>query len=199
MKAIWIVSVAAAFLAAPPLRSQVPVEPAVSTHPLTHDQLAIYQDFLSQYDNGQIGNLLGLQSVTVPFDIDKGLEPRDRHFIYGPGGCLHNIKLEAQSSTVHRLPPEIMQFGNPDSVLRRITAAGRLVPESKRRMRSAPDGFGVPQFTVSEIVFDVTGRYAVFTYAANCHCRGGEGASVLYERKNGKWKQVTYCRDSWEG
>jgi hypothetical protein len=194
-----MVSVAAVFLVVPSLRSPVPVEPEVSTHPPTHDQLAIYQDFLSHYDNGQIGNLLGLQPITVPFDIDKHLEPGDRHFIYGPGGCLHNIKLKAQSSTVHRLPSEIMQFGNPDSVLRRITAAGTLLPESKRPTGSAPDGFGVPQFTVSEIVFDVTHRYAVFTYSANCHCIGGEGASVLYERKNGKWKQITYCRDYWEG
>ena len=46
MKAIWIVSVAAVFLFSPSLRAQVPVEPDVSTHPLTHDQLAIYQDFL---------------------------------------------------------------------------------------------------------------------------------------------------------
>jgi hypothetical protein len=204
MKASWIISLAAVFLVGPSLRPQTSTAADVSTRPLTQDQLAIYEDFLSHYDEaGQISNVLGLEPVTVPFKNLKRFGTDEvwakNGLIYGPGGCLHNIKLEPPSMTVHRLPPEIMRFGTSDFALGRMRAAGTLLPESKRDKGRGPDGWALTDFTVSEIVFDVTHRYAVLTFSADCHCRGGQGGSVLYEHKNGKWRKVMGCPDYWEG
>jgi hypothetical protein len=210
MRVRWIISLAAVLLAGSSLRPQTSHAADVSTRPLTQDQLAIYEDFLSHYDEeGQISNVLGLQPVTVPFNITMPVGTGDwwakktielnRRFIYGPGGCLHNIKLEPASSAVHRLPPEIMRFGASEFVMQRMKAAGTLLPESKRTKGYGPDGWSLTNFTVSEIVFDVTHRYAVLTYSANCNCRGGQGGSILYEHKNGKWRKVMGCADYWVG
>jgi hypothetical protein len=205
MKARLIASLAAVFLVGPSLRPQTSTAADVSTRALTQDQLAIYSDFLSRYDEeGQISNVLGLEPVTVPFNIDKpfGTDEswaKEQPLIYGPGGCLHNIKLERLPSTVHRLPPEIMLFGSRDFVMERIRAAGTLQPESKRIKGTGPDGWSLTKFTVSEIVFDVTHRHAVLTYSADCNCRGGQGGSILYEHKNGKWRKVMGCADYWVG
>jgi hypothetical protein len=115
MKATWIVSIASVFLVGLPLRAQTSLAANVSRRPLSRDQLAIYRDFLShneEYEE-QLSNLLGVQPATVPFAFDT----LSRHrYVYGRNGCLNNLKIEPQSDTVHRLPPEIMQFGNFDSV-----------------------------------------------------------------------------------
>ena len=203
MKTKWFVPIAALFLVGSFSHLQSSVAADVSSLPLTQDQLAIYEDFLTHYDQfGQLSNLLGMQPVTVPFNIDEPANSLTfevtQRAIHGPGGCLHNLKLEPRSMTVHRFPPEIMQFGASDSVMRRLQAAGKFRPESPRQ-GFGPDGWSLTEFTLSEITFDVTHRYAVLTFSANCHCRGGQGGSVLYEHRNGKWQKVMDCADYWEG
>ena len=199
MKALKFFYAAALFLVAAFLTSQASTATNISARPLTRDQLAIYQDFLSHYEDfEQISNLLGMQPLTVPFKVDEifGSE----RSLYGPKGCLHDLTLEPQSDAVHQLPPEIMQFGTLDSVTRRITAAGKLVPQSKRSKYQGPDGYVLTKFTLSEIVFDVKHQYGVFVFSADCGCLGGQGAMLVYERTNGKWKRsTTRLCGWWEG
>jgi hypothetical protein len=199
MKAIKSAYLAAFFLLAPFLTSQASIARNISARPLTPDQLAIYQDFLSHYEDfEQISNLLGMQPLTVPFKADEifGSE----RSLYGPKGCLHDLTLEPQSDAVHHLPAEIMQFGTLDSVTRRITAAAKLVPQSKLSKGRGPDGYVLTKFTLSEIAFDMTHQYGVFVFSAACGCKGGQGGMILYERRNGKWKPSTtrFC-GGWEG
>ena len=198
MRTAWIVAIVAIFLTAPSPRSQTPTAATVTARPLAADQLAIYQDFLSHYEQyDQLSNLLGMQPVTVPFKIDTpfGIE----RSVSGPKGCLHNLKLQPRSGEVHRLPPEIMQFGAPESVTRRIAAAGKLLPQSKRSKGTGPDGWVLTKFTLSEIAFDVTHHYAVFTFSADCNCRGGQGGTILYELHGRKWTESKIFCDAWEG
>jgi hypothetical protein len=197
MKTTWIASLTV-FLVGLPLCAQTSLATNVSARPLSRDQLTIYRDFLSHYEEYvQLSNLLGMQSVTVPFAIDTfgGID----RSVYGPKGCLYHLKMEPQSGIVHRLPPEIMQFGNFDSVSRRIAAARTQQATPKGSKGVGPDGYVLTNFTLSEIIFDVTHRHAVFNFSANCNCLGGQGGTVLYELKGGKWtKSKTFC-DEWEG
>lgn len=196
MKALWTATLALAFLCCFRLGAQTPKESDISTRPLSQDRLAIYRDFLSHYGKyeQQLSNLLGMQPTTVPFVIDT-LGGSDRS-VYGPNGCLHNVKMEPQSDLVHRLPPEIMQFSDPDSVSRRIARAGK--PHPRYAKGTGADGWVLTKFTLSEIFFDVTHRYAVFNFSANCDCLGGQGGTILYELKGSKWQRSRVC-DAWEG
>ena len=198
-KAIKFAYLAALFLLAPFLTSPASIATNISARPLTRDQLAIYQDFLSHYEDfEQISNLLGMQPLTVPFKVHE-MFGRERS-LYEPKGCLYNLTFEPQSDVVHHLPPEIMQFGTLDSVMRRITAAGKLVPQSKLSKGRGPDGYVLTKFTLSEIVFDVTHQYGVFVFSADCGCLGGQGGMILYEHRNGKWKpSTTRLCGGWEG
>ena len=199
MKTLCIVCVAVVFLVGPSSRAQTTVKSKSSEPlPLAQEQVSIYRDFLAHYeDYQQLSNLLGMQPVTEPFKIDISVGGIERS-VYGPKGCLHALKLEPQSGTVHRLPPEIMRFGDPDSVMSRIKATGQPLPRSKGAKGVGPDGYVLTKFTLSEIVFDVTHHFAVFNFSANCGCLGGQGATILYERKGGKWTKSQDC-DYWIG
>ena len=164
MMATWIVSIASVFLIGLPLCAQTSLAANVSRRPLSRDQLAIYRDFLSHYEEyeEQLSNLLGMQPVTVPFAFNTLSRHRD---VYGPNGCLHNLKLAPQSDTVHRLPPEIMQFGNLDSVSRRIAAAGKMYSPPQGTKGIGPDGWVLTKFTLSEIsssTSHIDTRYSTF-------------------------------------
>jgi hypothetical protein len=198
MKATWIVSIASVFLVGLPLHAQTSPAANVSRRPLSRDQLAIYRDFLSHYEEyeEQLSNLLGMQPVTIPFAFDT----LSRHrYVYGPNGCLHNLKLEPQSDTVHRLPPEIMQFGNLDSISRRIAAAGKTYSPPQATKGIGPDGWVLTKFTLSEIIFDVTHQYAAFNFSANCNCLGGQGGTILYQLQGGEWKRSKVFCAAWQG
>ena len=190
------------FLVGLPICAQAPSTANISKRPLSQEQLAIYRDFLSHYGKyeEQLSNLLGMQPITVPFMVYDPLSIRRGPF--DPGGRLHDIHMEPQSDEVHQLPSEIMRFSNFDSVSHRIVAAAKPYPRyasPKGTKGVGPDGWALTQFTLSEIIFDVTHRYAVFNFAADCKCLGGQGSTVLYEFKRGKWTKAKFDLDHWVG
>jgi hypothetical protein len=178
--------------------TQTPKPEKLSSDPISAEKIAIYRDFLSHYEEqGQLSNLLGMQPVTVPFKVEKPFGS-DRS-AYGSGMCLHDIALEPASQAVHRLPPDILAFAEPDSVLRRIKASKTLKHLSGLQKGTGTDGYVLTTFTLSEIVFDATHRYAVLQFSANCHCIGGQGGIVLYKRIRGRWVRFNPDCGHWQG
>jgi hypothetical protein len=171
----------------------------VSPEPLDKERVEIYRDFLAHYERyEQLSNLLGLQPITVPFEVPILFGDVERSD-YGPRGCLHHIKLELPGAVVHRLPPELLAFGSRQSVMRRIKAAGKLKSPAQSTAGVGPDGSVLTDFKVSEIVYDSTHHYAAFFFSASCKCLGGQGGMVLYEHVHGRWKRSDRDCDYWEG
>jgi hypothetical protein len=168
--------------------AQNPEVSALSTEPLTVDQFAIYQDFLTNFGVASEGpgDLLNMQPQTVAFDPA------------GSRGCAMSRGLNKPAAT-HTLPPAILAFSDPARIERILAANHTLVPAEKRGPHARPDGYVETKFRLSEIAFDASGTHAAFTWSASCNCKGGEGRTVLYEKIDGHWRQSSKLCDGWEG
>jgi hypothetical protein len=150
------------------------------------DEIAIYRDFLLHYPE-QLSNMIGMQDTTVAFVTPTG-------FRVDPVPAT----LKAPAYSGRKLPPEVMALTTEKAVTARIIAEGKLVDPSKRGPQQGPDGYVRTHFTLSEIAFDPKHELAAFIYSASCSCLGGQGGTVLYERRNGRWRLKTIL-NGWEG
>jgi hypothetical protein len=157
------------FLAAVPLMSaQVTADVPL----FTADEIAIYRDFLLHYP-GPLSQIIGLEDTTATFTASRG---------FGDDPNPPNLEIPAYSG--RRLPPEITALAKDKAVTARITAIDRL-----------PDGSVKWRFILSEIAFDSKHEQAAFIFDALCGCRGGQGGTVLYELKNGRWERKRFLND----
>jgi hypothetical protein len=138
--------------------------------PFTPDEIAIYRDFLLHYP-GPPSQIIGMQDTTVTFTASRG---------YGDDPHPPNLEIPAYSG--RHLPPEVMALAKEKAVTAGITA--RL-----------PDGSVKWRFTLSEIAFDSKHEQAAFIFDALCGCRGGQGGTVLYELKSGRWERKRFLND----
>ena len=133
----------------------------------TADEIAIYRDFLLHYP-GPRSQMIGMQDTTVAFvaSMAFGDDPNPPNLII-------------PSYHGRKLPPEVIALTDEDATSP-IAAAGQpLDPKMRSSFR----------FTLSEIAFDSTKNQAAFIFAALCGCNGGQGGTVLYKLKNGRWER----------
>ncbi len=168
------------------LTTNLTAQPVGSQPTFGSDEIAIYRDFLLHYPE-QLSNVIGMQDTTVQFESPLG--SRQPAILQG---------LIVPAYQLRRLPPEIMALTTEQAVTARIAAKGKLIPPSKRGPQQGPDGYVRTHLTLSDIAFDPQHKRAAFVFSASCNCLGGQGGVVVYERKNGHWKQMSVL-DSWEG
>jgi hypothetical protein len=143
----------------------------------TADEIAIYRDFLLHYP-GPPDQMIAMQDTTVAFVASMAFGDE-------PNPPILNIP----AYHGRKLPSEVVALTDENAVSP-IAAVGKsLDPKTRSSFR----------FTVSEIAFDSKHEQAVFIFAALCGCKGGQGGTVLYELKNGRWELQRPLLNYWMG
>jgi hypothetical protein len=145
--------------------------------PFTADEIAIYRDFLLSYP-GPRSQMIGMQDTTVAFVASKA---------FGDDPNPPNLNIPAYHG--RKLPREVIAPTDENAALRIGPAGVSLDPKTRSSFR----------FTLSEIAFDSTKNQAAFTFAALCGCKGGQGGTVLYKLKNGRWERQRPMLNYWIG
>lgn len=160
-------------------------EPIVSEKPLTSEQLAIYHEILRNWmDDGKHSVNLALN--TVPLEEEAKT-------------CVKNVQMEVpDSAIVHRFRPEdLSRLGSnkirlvdPESQAKEIKEndPGKAIRNGKSVDQAVENGFAHGLVTLSEIQFDEKHEVAVVWYGFTCGGLCGNGATVVFEKKNGAWQ-----------
>jgi hypothetical protein len=145
--------------------------------PFTADEIAIYRDFLLNYP-GPPSQMIGMQDTTVAFV---------KSMAFGDDPSPPNLNIPAYHG--RKLPPEVIALTDENAVTR-IAAPGKsLDPKIRSSFR----------FTLSEIAFNSNHEQAAFIFAALCGCKGGQGGTVVYDLRNGRWKLRKPMVNYWIG
>lgn len=188
MKALSILLCLAAF----PLFSaaQNQSEPPVSAAPLTADEISIYRAFLSTYTTG-LNTPINLSDTTVPFT------PRDIDL----KGCLQDFGFVPASDEIHHFTTEFSELSN----YRLVNPKAHRISDPENEMRNGASvkdavtaGFKAGIFTLSEIRFDSKHQRAAFSYGFYCGRLCGNGATLIFELRDGKWVDSHSRCSFWE-
>ena len=170
---------------------------SLSDSPMTSDQIEVYRVFLSSYTNGSKAPHLNLAKHTSALELSKEMSE---------GGCLKGIDLDAaySNSVVHEfdsktplrenitiVDPEeqnkAVKEVNPSRTMRRGTPVNRAVANA----------FAIGLLTLSEVGFDKTHQYAVMSFSFVCGGPCGHGATLVFEKRNGHWKELKRDCGGW--
>jgi hypothetical protein len=162
--------------------------PAVSQSRMDPDQIAVYRAFLSSYSNGSKARL-NLSKYTSAFNL---AEEKD-------DACLKGIQLDPAAgfdSTVHEFDDKISLPGNirlvdpeKQSKAVRENDPGGAIRHGKDVDSAVKAGFAAGLLTLSEVAFDKHHRYAVMSFSFVCGGLCGHGSTLIFEKKNGEWKE----------
>lgn len=168
----------------------------LSSTPLSSDQIAVYRAFLSSYDNGS-KTKLNLSNRTAAIDFSD-LKPGE--------GCLKQITLDQSAGQqIHTFNSEFGEFKNlilvdPEKQEKRIREndPGALIQKGVNVQDAVTAGFAAGLLTLSEVVFDKTGQYAVLTFSFHCGALCGNGGTLVFEKtSDGKWQKTKRQCSSW--
>jgi hypothetical protein len=142
---------------------------SVETPLVSKEQIQVYKDFLNSYPSKAA--FIDIPRKTAAFDD----APTDRC----TKGLIFEVKPESSRET-HLLSSNIIgeneHFRIVDAELKSKSLA-----QKHRFLR------------FSEIVFDVSHRYAVLRSDYYCEILCGQGDAVVLQELNGRWKQVRSC------
>ncbi len=168
------------------LFGQTSSQPIISNSPLTADQIAIYRTFLASYNTG-LNAPINVATMTVEFNPD----PSDLK------SCLKEFGSSIASEKVHRFSTEfsgLRKIRVIDPKTHKTSDPGIAIRQGDSVDQAVKAGFAAGVLTLSEIVFDPTHHLAAFTYSFYCGALCGNGGTVVYEMKNGKWtKSKRFC------
>jgi len=163
--------------------------PKLSSTPLDADRIAVYRAFVAQYLDGPRA-IINLAQTTSTFAPDK------EDFT----GCMKNFPVAKPIVEVHSLEGA---FAGEKQV-RLVDPAKHQIsdPEDGMRQGQAVDdavnmGFDAALMTLSEIIFDTSRKHAALYYSFHCGRLCGNGGTVIYERKAGKWIPSKSSCGSW--
>jgi hypothetical protein len=170
-------------------------QPTLSQTPLTTEQVAVYRAFLHSYNNGSNAKL-NLSIATVLPDLTD---------LKSGTGCLKGISLQPQTPpAVHRFSSDFdsanVKLVDPDIQSKRVREND---PSNAIRKGGSVDdavsaGFAAGLLTLSEIVFDKTGKYAVMSFSFVCGGLCGHGGTIVFEKTNDeKWRNTNRSCSSW--
>lgn len=173
-------------------------KPTLSQSPMTSDQIEVYRAFLTSYTNGGRSPHFNLAKHTSTLDLSNEK---------GDGGCLKGIDLD---DTIH--PGSVIHEFDPKTTLREnITIVDpeeqdKAIKENdpSRTMRTGTpvdravkDAFASGLLTLSEVAFDKTHQHAVMRFSFGCGRRCGHGATLLFQKRNGQWRELKQDCGGW--
>jgi len=154
------------------------IHTSVIPTPLPADNLAIYRDFLSGYNNGS-GAVLNVANTTEAFlnadPVSDGQKSclSDAHITQLYSAVVHKFSADAfPADKVKLVDPDAHRGSDPEDAIRK----GQSIEDAVRA------GFAAGLFTFSEIVFDSTRTHAAFQYSFLCGRLCGNGGTVLYDK-----------------
>jgi hypothetical protein len=190
MKTILLVFLIAA--SACPLPADVPAD-KTAPGALSKDALEIYGDFLDSYV-GKNQNKVNLVETTAPFTA----RPAERD-----SPCLKHFTaevLDEKAQTAHTFDASIT---NGRSVVLIDPSVTKIVDPADATKKGVPmdealkEAFAAGQLRLSEIVFDKSHKYAIFSYSFHCGRLCGSGGTVLLVKVDKKWVRSDEGCGSW--
>jgi hypothetical protein len=184
MRRVGVIFVALLLLASPG-KTEKKQKPVVSQTPLSAEELELYGIFLDSFA-AEIKQPVNLADNTVPFSLSDG----DKD-----GACLKGIELKLSQDApqvIHGLPSSIVEgrsFRLVDPKTHKVKDPGKAINNGAPVGSAVKEGFRTGLLSVSEIAFDQAHRFAVFRYGFYCGSLCGNGAMLLFEKVDGKWKK----------
>ncbi|HEX5235529.1 MAG TPA: hypothetical protein VFW25_09380 [Silvibacterium sp.] len=169
---------------------QTPSESASSKLPLSTDQIAIYRAFLSDYNTG-LDAPINLSDVTEEFKPDR----QDLQ------GCLKGFAPPSTPALLHHFSNEFSDLRNIrliDAAHHKISDPGDAIRKGDSVEHAVKAGFEAGVLRISEISFDPTHHLAALTYSFHCGSLCGNGATVVYELRDGKWARSQKSCTFWQ-
>jgi hypothetical protein len=173
-------------------------KPRLSQSPMESDQIEVYRTFLSSYTNGSRSPHLNLAKRT------DALKLSDEK---GAGGCLKGIDLDGSAhpeAVIHEFDPKTPLRENITLV--DVDEQGRVIKENDpdRTMRQGTPvnqavdrAFASGLLTLSEVAFDKTHQYAVMKFSFVCGGLCGHGATLIFQKRHGQWKELKRDCGGW--
>ena len=154
----------------------------VQSSPFTHEQIAVYQAFLTDYRRGDEGRTINVAEQT---DI---LEPDDGDY----SGCMNKFPKATRGKIVHNLTEEFAR----ENRLRVVDPKSHKIsdPEEGWLLKgqsvdsAVKAGFESGILTLSEVIFDAKHKSAALHYSFVCGKLCAHFETVVYEKRHGVWK-----------
>jgi hypothetical protein len=169
----------------------------LSATPMSADQVAVYQAFLSSYSNGSNSSHINMADATVVLDVAES----------NTNGCLNGITLddlEQLKSTTHKFSsdvslPSSFRLVDPVKQLKIIKKndPSRTISEGKPVKDAVESAFSTGILTLSEVAFDRRHEYAVLSFTFYCGQLCAHGETIVFQKQNGQWKRTNRTCRSW--
>jgi hypothetical protein len=176
--------------------AQDPAQPKLSTKPLTADQIAVYRAFLTDYQSGSKSQL-NVANITDPFQPDS--DPMQSDGKSGRDSCMKAFPSHIGATEVHLLPNEFTsaKVRLVDPTQHKLADPGDSIRRPQDVDAAVEAGFAAALMTLSEVVFDGQHHLAAFSYSFVCGRLCGNGGTVIYELRNGRWRRSARRCSSW--
>ncbi|MBB5316261.1 hypothetical protein [Tunturibacter empetritectus] len=169
--------------------AQETTPPKVSTKPLTAEQKAVYNAFLTGYQ-GDSKVTLNVANVTDPFLPDKD----DLH------GCLRNFPKDSRAMEVHQFADQLandrIHLVNPEKY--KVAQVGDFMQRREDLDSAVQAAIDAGLMSMSEVIFDHTHRLAALNFSFQCGKLCGHGGIVIYELRNGHWSRSKRSCGEWQ-
>lgn len=167
--------------------------------PLDSDETAIYIVLIKQWNAGQT-KTLNVSARTSPLGSVSSLEEQGCECL---SGLAPESLLKASHSfhvlTANDLSPADIRLVDPEKQMAMVAEndPGRTMHKGISVAEAVENGFAKGLFSLSEIAFDEERRHAVVSYGFHCGMKCGNGATLLFEKVNGKWKETDRTCGGW--
>ena len=170
-----------------PVYGQETVTPSIAPTPLSMVQLAVYRDFLTTWI-ADAKTPLHVANTTEPLSIDDDNQGCLKDFPKTHAVAVHSVPAHAfDGLNVLLVDPRLHQKRDPGDAIRN----GEPVDDAVRA------GIAAGMFTFSEMVFNRDRTRSAFTYSFVCGGLCGNGGTIIFQHKNGKWVQQKNACGSW--
>lgn len=152
--------------------------------------------FLAAYTKGDRPVHLNLAIRTSPLALPDGITE----------GCLKGISIDVANtgSVIHQFDSQNALSSNvrlvdPDEQEKKVQQndPSNTMSQGQSVAPAVESAFASALLTLSEVAFDKDRRYAVMTFTFRCGRKCGHGATLVFEKRSGQWKESKRECSSW--
>ncbi len=172
-------------------------KPNLSQSPITSEQIEVYRAFLTSYTIGGKSPHFNLAKHTYPLDLSN--EKRNDE-------CLKGIDIDAArpESVIHEFDPNTplrqnITLVDPEEQERSVKENDptRTMRQGQAVHQAVDRAFAAGLLTLSEVVFDKPHQYAVMSFRFVCGRKCGHGATLVFHKQHGQWKELKRDCGGW--